>query len=104
MFIIEKLTVHTSEEKQKRQFITVQHTSGHVKASTVYDHHARPAPPRIDSIIFLILLLGIVLHSCCNIWRVEWGSEVEVIAVAHVYPAHPIYVQWDSSPAIWKAM
>jgi len=43
MFIIEKLTVHTSEDKlKKRQCITVQHTSGHVKFSTVYDHHARP--------------------------------------------------------------
>jgi hypothetical protein len=26
----------------KSQFITVQHTSGHVKVSTVYDHHVRP--------------------------------------------------------------
>jgi transcriptional regulator len=43
MLIIEKLTVHTSEDKLKKsQFITVQHTSGHVKVSTVYDHHARP--------------------------------------------------------------
>jgi hypothetical protein len=43
MFIIEKLTVHTSEDRLKKtQFITVQHTSGHVKVSTVYDHHVRP--------------------------------------------------------------
>jgi tRNA A37 threonylcarbamoyltransferase TsaD len=42
MFIIEKLTVHTSEDKQKKKFITVQHTSGHVKVSTLYDHHVRP--------------------------------------------------------------
>jgi hypothetical protein len=42
MFIIEKLTVHTSEDRLKKtQFITVQHTSGHVKVSTVYDQHAR---------------------------------------------------------------
>jgi hypothetical protein len=42
MFSIEKLTVHTSEDKYKKsQFITVQHTSGHVNVSTVYDHHAR---------------------------------------------------------------
>jgi hypothetical protein len=31
---------------------------------------------------------------------VDRGSEVEVVAGAHVYPG----VQWDSSPAIWKAM
>jgi hypothetical protein len=38
MFIIENLTVHTSEDKLKKsQFITVHHTSGHVKISTVYD-------------------------------------------------------------------
>jgi hypothetical protein len=43
MFIIEKLAVHTSEDKQKKtQFIIVQHTSGHVKVSTVYDHHSQP--------------------------------------------------------------
>ena len=43
MFIIEKLTVHTSEDKhRKSQLITVQHTAGNVKDSTVYDHHARP--------------------------------------------------------------
>jgi hypothetical protein len=43
MFIIEQLTVHTSEDKLKKSlYITVQHTSGHVKVSTVYDHHARP--------------------------------------------------------------
>jgi hypothetical protein len=42
MFIFEKLIVHTSEDKHKSQFITVQHTSGHVKVSSVYDHHARP--------------------------------------------------------------
>jgi hypothetical protein len=43
MFIIEKITVYTSEDKlkKKKKFITVQHTSGHVKVSTVYDHHAR---------------------------------------------------------------
>jgi hypothetical protein len=29
---------------------------------------------------------------------------VEAVAGAHVYPADPIGVQWDSSPAIWKAM
>jgi hypothetical protein len=38
MFIIEKLIVHTSEDKLKKgQFITVQHTSDHV-----YDNHAQP--------------------------------------------------------------
>jgi hypothetical protein len=31
---------------------------------------------------------------------VDRGSGVEVVAGAHVYPG----VQWDSSPAIWKAM
>ena len=35
---------------------------------------------------------------------VDRGSEVEVVAGAHVYPADPIGVQWDSSSAIWKAM
>jgi hypothetical protein len=35
---------------------------------------------------------------------VDRGSEVEVIAGAHVYPADPIGVQWDSNLAIWKAM
>jgi hypothetical protein len=35
---------------------------------------------------------------------VDRGSEVEVVVGAHVYPADPIGVQWDSSPAIWKAM
>jgi hypothetical protein len=40
MFIIAKLTVHTLEDKQKK--VTVQYTSGHVKGSTVYDHHAQP--------------------------------------------------------------
>jgi sulfopyruvate decarboxylase TPP-binding subunit len=29
---------------------------------------------------------------------------VEVVAGAHFYSADPISVQWDSSPAIWKAM
>ena len=43
MFIIETLTVHTAEDKQRKsQLITVQHTAGHVKDSTVYDHHGRP--------------------------------------------------------------
>ena len=28
---------------------------------------------------------------------------MEVVAGAHVYPADPIGVQWDSSPATWKA-
>ena len=50
MFIIEKFTVHTTEDKLKKsQFITDQYISGHVKVSTVYDHHARQhcsAPPR----------------------------------------------------------
>jgi hypothetical protein len=35
---------------------------------------------------------------------VDRGFEVEVVAGAHVYPADPIGVQWDSSPAILKAM
>jgi hypothetical protein len=35
---------------------------------------------------------------------VDRGSEVEVIAGAHVYPADPIGVQWDSNLTIWKAM
>ena len=34
----------------KSQFKTAQHTSGHVKVST-------------------LKFLGIVRHSCCNIWR-----------------------------------
>jgi hypothetical protein len=34
---------------------------------------------------------------------VDRGSEVKVVAGAHVYPADPIGVQWDSSPTIWKA-
>ena len=43
MFIIEKLIVHTAEDKHRKgQLITVQHTAGNVKDSTVYDHHARP--------------------------------------------------------------
>ena len=43
MFIIEKLTVHTTEDKlKKNQLITYQHISGHVKVSTVYGHHAQP--------------------------------------------------------------
>ena len=58
----------------------------------------------IDSIKFLTLFLSIVLHSCCNIGGVDRGSEVEVVAGARVYPAHPIGVQWDSNSAIWKAM
>jgi hypothetical protein len=35
---------------------------------------------------------------------IDRGYEVEVVAGAHVYPTDPIDVQWDSSPAIWKAM
>jgi hypothetical protein len=35
---------------------------------------------------------------------VDRGSEVEIVAGGHVYPADPIGVQWDSSLAIWKAM
>ena len=46
----------------------------------MYDHHARLAFGGVDR-----------------------GSKVEVVAGAHVYPADPIGVQWDSSPAIWKA-
>jgi hypothetical protein len=35
---------------------------------------------------------------------VDRGFEVEVVAGAYVYPADLICVQWDSSPAIWKAI
>jgi hypothetical protein len=35
---------------------------------------------------------------------IDRGSEVEVVTGAHVYPADPIGVQWDSSPAIWKVI
>jgi hypothetical protein len=35
---------------------------------------------------------------------VDGRSEEEVVAGAHVYPADPIGVKWDSSPAISKAM
>jgi hypothetical protein len=29
---------------------------------------------------------------------------MEVAAGAHVYPVDPVGVQWDSNPAIWKAI
>jgi hypothetical protein len=35
---------------------------------------------------------------------VDRWSEVKVVAGALVYPVDPIGVQWDSSPAIWKAI
>ena len=55
MFIIEKLTIHTSEDKKRKsQFITVQHTSGQVKVSTVYDHYARPT---------LLTSVGIIIEE-----------------------------------------
>jgi hypothetical protein len=41
----------------KSQFITVQHTSGHVKVSTVFEHHARSRLLCIDSIKFLTLFI-----------------------------------------------
>jgi hypothetical protein len=35
----------------------------------------------------------------------RWSEDLmEVVAVAHVYPADPIGVQWDSNSPIWKAM
>jgi hypothetical protein len=105
MFIIEKLTVHTSEDKQRKdslsQFSTLPVTLKLVPCMTTTRRHHLLG---IDSIKFLKLFLGIVLHSFATFGRVDRGSEVEVVAGAHVYPAHPIGVQWDSSPAIWKAM
>jgi hypothetical protein len=35
---------------------------------------------------------------------VDRGSEVKLVASAHVYLADIIGVQWDSSAPIWKAM
>jgi len=35
---------------------------------------------------------------------VDRWSEVKVVAGAPVYPVDPIGVQWDSSPAFWKAI
>ena len=63
------------------QFITLQHTSGHVKCSTVHDQNAQPTllytSFGIDSINFLTLFRGIVRHSCCSnyqSWSRVWGG------------------------------
>jgi hypothetical protein len=46
-----------------------------------------------------------LVHVPGNLAAVRYRGEiVEVVAGAHVYPADSIGVQWDSSPAIWKAM
>ena len=98
MFIIENLTVHTSEDKLKKsQFITVHHTSGHVKISTVYDHHARPTLLCTSSAYtqsnFLHCFLVLFAIPVATFGGVDQGSEVEVVAGAHVYPADPRGVQ-----------
>jgi hypothetical protein len=67
------------------QLITVQHTSGHVKVSTVY----------------FVVLFAIPVATFC---RVDRGSEAEVNDGANVYPNGPKDVQADSNMAIWKAM
>ena len=40
----------------------------------------------------------------CSLFLLQHFAEVEVVAGAHVHPADPIGVQWDSNPAISKAM
>ena len=78
MFIIEKLTVHTSEDKQKKkvslsQFSTLPVTLKLVPCmTTTRGQHTALHLLGIDSIKFLTLFLGIVRHSCCNIWR-SWS-------------------------------
>jgi len=57
---------------------------------------------RIESIKFLTLVFFTI--PVATFGGVDRGSEVKLVASAHVYPADPIGVQWDSSSAIWKAM
>jgi hypothetical protein len=60
----------------------------------------------IDSIKCITLFLGIVRHSCCNIWRswwMVWGSDGGCRWRTRV-SSWSIGVQWDSNPAIWKAL
>ena len=70
MFIIEILTVHTSEDKQQKdclsQFSTLPVTLKLVPCMSITRGQHLLG---IDSIKFLTLFLGIVLHYCCNIWQ-----------------------------------
>ena len=63
-------------------------------------HCSAPPRHRLNQIAFLVLFAIPV----ATFGGVDRGSEVEVVTGAHVYPADPIGVQWDSSPVIWKTM
>ena len=74
----------------------------------MYDHHARPTLLCTSSAYtqsnFSHCFLVLFAIPVATFGGVDRGSEVEVVADAYVYLADPIGVQWDSSPAIWKAM
>jgi hypothetical protein len=108
MFIIETLIVHTSEDKYKKvslsQFSTLPVTLKLVLCMTTTRGQHCSAHPRhrlnqISHIVSWYCSPFLLQHLAELI-----ESEVEVVAGAHVYPADPICVQWDSSAAIWKAM
>ena len=108
VYFLKKINSPYFRGYKKNQFTTVQHTSGHVKVSTVYDHYARPtllctysAQTQLNFSHCFLELFAILVATLGGI---DPGSEVEIVAGAHVYPADPIGVQWDSSPTIWKAM
>ena len=67
MFIIEKLIVHTSEDKKKKVSLSQFSTLPITCMTTTRGQHCS-ALLGIASIKFLTSFLSIVRHSCCNIW------------------------------------
>jgi hypothetical protein len=73
----------------------------------MHEHHARPAPPR-----HRLNQISHIVSWYCSPFLLQHLAELidgldgidGVVTGAHVYPAHPMGGQWDSSPAIWKAM
>ena len=94
MFIIEKLTVHTTED-----IGTFPVTLKLVPCTTTRGQHCS-APPRHR----LNQISHIVSWYCSPFLLQHLVELIEVVAGAHVYPADPIGVQWDSNSPIWKAM
>ena len=65
-------------------------------------HCSAPPRHRLNQIFHCFLVLFAIPVAIFG--GVDRGSEVEVVAGAHFYPADPISVLWDSSSAIWKAI
>ena len=95
MFIIEKLTVQRISKKKSAYQLVPCMTTTHGQ------HCSAPLRHRLNQSNFshcFLVLFAIPVATFGG------GSGMEVVAGAHVYPADPIGIQWDSSPAIWKTM